>query len=86
VVGILKSPFDYKPAVNEVDRVFTIPLAWLADSNNFEIRERIIPEQYTSMIGSQSFPVVYFKSYEGETLWGVSAEITLQLIRAITIT
>jgi 8-oxo-dGTP pyrophosphatase MutT (NUDIX family) len=85
IIGVINTSFDYKPVSTEVERVFSIPLSWLADSNNYEIRQRIIPEQYSSLIGEQSFPVIYFHPYEGEILWGVSAELTLQLIKALTI-
>jgi hypothetical protein len=47
---------------------------WLIDTNNHEIKMRELPVPYPSL------PVIYFKTYDGELLWGVSAEITLTLL------
>jgi 8-oxo-dGTP pyrophosphatase MutT (NUDIX family) len=77
VVGIIPWPIQMRPAQAEVSRVFTIPLAWLADENNVEIIQRVLPEPFTPV------PVIYFKKYDGEILWGVSAQITLNLLKIL---
>jgi hypothetical protein len=63
----------------EVQRAFTIPLTWLADPANREKRERISPN-------GQTLEVVYFKEYDKELLWGVTARITLNFLEALKIT
>lgn len=77
VVGRITWPYKFHPAENEVSRVFTIPLAWLAKPGNHEIRMRQLPQPYDPI------PVVYFKFYSGELLWGVTARITLNLLLAL---
>lgn len=77
VVGRINWPYDFHPAEKEVSRVFTIPLAWLATPGNHEIRMRQLPQPYDPV------PVIYFKHYSGELLWGVSARITLNLLHAL---
>ncbi len=76
-VGRIPWPYPLRLANNEVSRAFTIPLAWLADAANRRIEHRILPPPY------EPVPVIYFAPYDGEILWGVSAGITLSLLRAI---
>jgi 8-oxo-dGTP pyrophosphatase MutT (NUDIX family) len=83
VVGVIPWPYEFKLASYEVSRVFSIPLDWLADSSNYEIRQREIPSPYSQIMRSNKHPVIYFNTFSGEKLWGVSAEITLRLIRTI---
>jgi len=78
VVGVIPWPYPLRLATKEVSRVFTIPLAWLANESNHEIRQRQLPPPHAPV------PVVYFKPYKGEVLWGISASITLALIRNLT--
>jgi 8-oxo-dGTP pyrophosphatase MutT (NUDIX family) len=74
VVGRIQWPFPIRLEENEVQRVFTIPLSWLSDPLNHEIRPRPLPPPFPNI------PVIYFRPYDGETLWGVSAQITLNLL------
>jgi 8-oxo-dGTP pyrophosphatase MutT (NUDIX family) len=74
VVGVIEWPFPLKVEVEEVGRVFTIPLAWLADPAHREVRQRQLPAPLAPV------PVIYFQSYDGEVLWGVSAFITVNLL------
>ena len=77
VVGAIPWPYPLRLAMDEVSRVFSIPLNWLADTENYEIRLRELPEPYAPV------PVVFFKQYEGEQLWGASARFTLALLNAL---
>jgi len=65
-----------RPDPREVQRAFTIPLAWLADAANREERQRVAPD-------GQTLKVVYFKQYDKEVLWGVTARITLNYLQAL---
>jgi len=76
VVGSFDWPFEIRPEPGEVARVFTIPMAWLADPENHEIRFRRFPPH-------KPRPVIYFRKYDGELLWGFTARLTLNLLEAL---
>jgi 8-oxo-dGTP pyrophosphatase MutT (NUDIX family) len=76
-VGRIPWPQPLRPEPAEVSRIFSIPLAWLADPAHHRIRERELPELGVKV------PMVYFDEYQGELLWGVSARITLSLIQVL---
>lgn len=77
VVGMIPWPYSFTLAADEVSRVFSIPLRWLAEKENIELRLRQLPGQ------KKPLTVVYFRPFQGELLWGVSAEITLTLLAAL---
>jgi 8-oxo-dGTP pyrophosphatase MutT (NUDIX family) len=77
VIGTIPWPYSFHLATQEVSRIFTIPLTWLADTNNHEIRERALPAPFNKL------PVVYFHPYDGEVLWGASARFTLALMELL---
>jgi 8-oxo-dGTP pyrophosphatase MutT (NUDIX family) len=72
-------PWPYRLALNphEVASAFGVPVDWLADPAHLEARERPIPNRGRAPI------VYYFRPFEGEVIWGVTARITLQLIEAL---
>jgi len=77
VVGVMPWPYEVQPEPAEVERVFTIPLLWLADSANSD-------EQSVKLDGVlHPFWVVTYHPYEGEILWGASARITQNFIQTI---
>ncbi len=77
VVGHLRWPQDLRPAPREVARIFSLPLDWLATPAHR--RERIWP----TPDHPQARRVVFFDQHDGERLWGVSAQITLDLLAAL---
>ncbi len=77
IVGQIPWPYPVRPAQEEVSRVFTIPLEWLADPANHEEIQRALPEPFGSI------SVIYFKEYDGEILWGASARFTLTLLNLL---
>lgn len=77
VVGVMPWPYRLHLASQEVSRAFTIPLAWLANPANHEVRRRALPPPYAPV------PVIYFHPYDGEVLWGASARFTLALIEIL---
>jgi 8-oxo-dGTP pyrophosphatase MutT (NUDIX family) len=77
VVGSVPWPFPIRLARVEVSRVFTIPFEWLADPLNHEVQQRRMPAPLPSI------PVIYFKPYDGEVLWGVSAYIIINLLEIL---
>lgn len=74
IIGIVPWPYPFHIAEEEVSRVFTIPLDWLAETDNYEIRQRDLPKPYPPL------SVIYFKPYDNEILWGASARFTVGLI------
>jgi 8-oxo-dGTP pyrophosphatase MutT (NUDIX family) len=83
VVGVIQWPFPIRLEEIEVSRVFSIPLNWLSDPINHEIRYRAIPTPYSQILKREFHPVIYFEPYQDELLWGISAEITLRFINIL---
>lgn len=77
VVGTMPWPYSLTLATKEVSRVFTIPLKWLADPSNHEERQHVLPPPFTTI------PVIYFRPYDGEVLWGASARVTVNLLNVL---
>jgi 8-oxo-dGTP pyrophosphatase MutT (NUDIX family) len=73
VVGIVPWPYELKLQELEVDRVFSMPLAWLAKRDNWE---ELLHEE------SGNF-VIKYSHFEGEVVWGITARITVNFIRAL---
>ncbi len=76
VIGLFAWPYPLLLDPGEVSRAFTIPLAWLADPNNHQVMQRHLPH-------SRPWPVIYFDPYEGEALWGFTAQVVVQLIEIL---
>jgi 8-oxo-dGTP pyrophosphatase MutT (NUDIX family) len=77
IVGLVPWPYPLIPQPSEVSRIFTIPLQWLADPGNRVVQSRDL------RIQGKSIPVIYYKPYDGEILWGASARITVLLLEAL---
>lgn len=75
VVGVVNWPTPLTVNPDEVDRVFSIPLDWLADPFNQEYR--------VHTHGGIDFDVLYFKPYDGETVWGATARMTLDFLKLL---
>lgn len=73
VVGVIPWPYAFRIATQEVARVFTIPLAWLAERENRW--EFWLPGRRRSLIA--------YHPYDGELLWGATARMTLDLLSAL---
>jgi len=73
VVGIIPSPYAFKVSGAEVARIFTIPLLWLADRNNY---------WEFSMADSERSLIAYHP-FDGELLWGATARMTVGFLRTI---
>lgn len=75
VIGQIPWPYPLRIFDSEVARVFSIPLEWL-----FEEENRFL--KWHNFLG-QDFQVLYYRNYDGETLWGASASMTLELVDAL---
>jgi 8-oxo-dGTP pyrophosphatase MutT (NUDIX family) len=76
IVGRIPWPLELKLAVDEVSRAFLVPLGWLADPANHEEVPLNLPD-------GRNEKVIYFNPYQGEKIWGATARITLNFLRAI---
>ena len=73
VVGIIEWPTVLHLGKDEVERVFIIPLNWLADkSNRWEF----------TMPGRKRSLIVYHP-YDGELLWGATARMTVDFLKVL---
>lgn len=79
VAGIVKWPTSLKLQASEVDRVFLIPITWLRDKNNFTFRAR----QEMDAQSARRHPVIVYNEFDGETLWGATARMTLNFLKAV---
>lgn len=77
---VASMPWPYPLELNpsEVARVFGVPLAWLADPANLELRKR------QPFVPGPEIDVYYFKPFLGETIWGATARLTLQLLEVLS--
>lgn len=73
VVGVIKWPAVFRVGEHEVARVFTIPLAWLADPLNRWQFER--PDLKRALIA--------YHPYDGELLWGATARMTVDFLKVL---
>lgn len=74
VVGVMPWPYPLTPSAGEINAVFGVPLAWLADPNHVHtrLREPIVP-------GAPPVAVYHF-FYAGFDIWGATARMTLNLL------
>jgi 8-oxo-dGTP pyrophosphatase MutT (NUDIX family) len=73
VVGVVPWPYAFRVEYAEVARVFTMPLAWLADkSNRWEIS-----------LPGRKFGLIVYHPYDGELLWGATALMTDTFLKAL---
>lgn len=72
-VGFIKDLNGLNKNLDEVERIFCIPYAWLSDPHNLH------QEDYRRSNGEIQ-RVWSFNDYDGEKIWGITAEITRQLI------
>ena len=75
VVGVIAWPYVFRPEQNEVARVFTMPLAWMADKSN----------RWEFNIFGLNHSVIFFHPYDGELLWGATARMTVEFLDAISL-
>ncbi len=73
VVGVIPWPYVFRPAREEVARVFTMPLDWLADESN----------RWEFNIFGRKHSVIFFHPYDGELLWGATARMTVDFLEIL---
>jgi 8-oxo-dGTP pyrophosphatase MutT (NUDIX family) len=73
--GILSWPQSLKLSQEEVEKTLLIPLDWLANPSNHRTelwRSRANPDS--------ELPVIFFNKFDGEVLWGVTAQILVDFL------
>jgi 8-oxo-dGTP pyrophosphatase MutT (NUDIX family) len=75
VVGVIDWPAVFRIGEQEVERVFTIPLNWLADSRN----------RWEFPFPGRKRSLVAYHPYDGELLWGATARMTVDFLRVLGI-
>ena len=75
VVGVVKWPNVFRVGENEVARVFTIPLGWLANPSNRWQFER----------SDLRRALIAYHPYDGELLWGATARMTVDFLNILGI-
>ncbi|HOZ37233.1 MAG TPA: CoA pyrophosphatase [Anaerolineaceae bacterium] len=75
VVGVVSWPCELNINSREVARAFIVPIDWLADPLNYQIK----PRQFED----QTFQIPYYNDYDGEIIWGATAQITQEFLRLI---
>jgi 8-oxo-dGTP pyrophosphatase MutT (NUDIX family) len=73
VVGLVRWPAVFRVSTNEVARIFTIPLLWLANPANRWQFER--PGTGRTLFA--------FHPYDGELLWGATARMTVEFLSVL---
>lgn len=79
IVGIVQWPSNLKLEPSEVARAFLIPVAWLRDKNNYTLRARNELDEQSS----RRHPIIVYNEFDGETLWGATARMTMNLFQAL---
>jgi len=73
VVGLIDWPAVFRLEENEVERVFTIPLDWLADPSN----------RWEFPLAGRNGTVITYHPFDGELLWGATARITVSFLNVL---
>ena len=73
VVGVVPFPYAFKVATFEVARVFTIPLLWLSDRNNY----------WEFFLRDSERSLITYHPFDGELLWGATARMTVTFLKTI---
>lgn len=74
-VGILPWPYPLQLSPTEVQKAFLIPLAWLIDPAHRQLKTW----QSRSHPGLD-LAVTFFEEFEGEMLWGATAQIVVDFL------
>jgi len=79
--GVLPWPYPLKLSKVEVEKTILIPINWLIDPQNHQIKF-----WKPDPSAAEGIPVIFFKEYLGDILWGVTAQILLDFLELINLT
>jgi 8-oxo-dGTP pyrophosphatase MutT (NUDIX family) len=77
IVGTFPWPYPLRLNQSEVAYVFGVPIDWLSNPDNLEVR------QQKFITNGPTLSIHYFKPYHDEIIWGATARITLSLLSII---
>jgi 8-oxo-dGTP pyrophosphatase MutT (NUDIX family) len=77
-VGILPWPYPLKLSNIEVEKTILIPIDWLTDPKNHQVKF-----WKPNPSAAEGIPVIFFKEYLGDILWGVTAQIVMDFLELI---
>ena len=77
-VGVLPWPYALQLSKKEVEKLLLIPVLWLADKKNYLVKKWRSPEKPDTGI-----PVIFYNDFEGEMLWGATAQIVVDFLQLI---
>ena len=77
-VSLIPWPYELTLSPEEVEKTVLIPIDWLADPANHQVRS-----WQSSLRPGRKLPVVFFNEYAGEILWGVTAQIVVDFLDLI---
>ncbi len=75
VVAWLDARNEYSLSEDEVSRVFVVPLSWLGDPANWY--------NQPIMHNGVEVPVLHYKLYEGEVVWGATAYLARMVTKLV---
>ena len=73
VVGVFPWAYSFFVSTYEVERVFTMPINWLANPKNY----------WRFQHPTANHPTIAYHPYDGELLWGATARITVNFLKTI---
>lgn len=73
VVGVIPWPTVFRLEAKEVERVFTIPLQWLADRRN----------RWEFPFPGRARNLIAFHPFDGELVWGATARMTVEFLQVM---
>ncbi|MCD6425764.1 MAG: CoA pyrophosphatase [Anaerolineales bacterium] len=76
--GLLAWPYELTLSTEEVEKTILIPIDWLADPKNHQAKTWESP-----FSPGTELPVIFFNKFEGEILWGVTAQIVVDFLDLI---
>jgi len=76
-VGIVRWPLPLTVNPDEVVRVFSVPLSWLAQPGNHRMELYKGPSQYPPHV------LPFFEPYDQEVIWGATAMLVKRLLKQI---
>jgi 8-oxo-dGTP pyrophosphatase MutT (NUDIX family) len=74
IVGLVEWPQEMVVDKREVSRVFTIEVQWLNNPDHWQEKEVFLPVR-----GKANS--IFFDEYDSEVLWGLTARMTLNLLK-----
>jgi 8-oxo-dGTP pyrophosphatase MutT (NUDIX family) len=77
ILGVIPWPYELRCNPKEVASAFGVPLQWLADPANLELRE------YKPSESGPSYEIHFFNAYQGEVIWGATGRIVVQFLKVL---